>query len=332
MANAGQDREDLVGSQRENQFVNLERKRDRQHTPSVMVEYNHTKRTKRSHTKSRSHVSHDQETLKLQREVDHLGRKLRCRRHDKRSPSSPSSKGSGGSRDRSYRCRSKTPPNESYSSSSQQDKLEKGHNKRRKRPFHHTMRNNAMSKALRQISKSLFIRRINKAKLLHRFSQPTFTIHNGRIDPVEHVSHFNQKIVVHTSNKALMCKVFPSNLRLVVMCWFDALEKASIRSFEELTRAFGARFITCSKVPRPVDSLLSMAMRKGEYLKTYSNWYWEMYNEIDGYFKDVAMRTFKVGLPIEHDLGKSLTMKFALNMRQLMDRINKYKRLEEDQM
>ena len=58
-----------------------------------------------------------------------------------------------------------------------------------------------------------------------------------------------------------------------------------------------------------------MAMRKEETLKTYSNRYWEMFNEIDGNFDDVAIRTFKVGLPIEHDLRKSLTRKPARNMR-----------------
>ena len=55
-----------------------------------------------------------------------------------------------------------------------------------------------------------------------------------------------------------------------------------------------------------------------------------MYNEVDGDFEDVAVRTFKVGLPTEHDLKKPLAMKSALNMRQLMDRIDKYKRLKED--
>ena len=44
------------------------------------------------------------------------------------------------------------------------------------------------------------------------------------------------------------------------------------------------------------------------------------------------MRTFKVGLPVEHELRKSLTMKSALNIRQLMDRIDKYKRVKEDQI
>ena len=58
-----------------------------------------------------------------------------------------------------------------------------------------------------------------------------------------------------------------------------------------------------------------MAMQEEETLKTYSNRYWEMFNEIDGNFDDVAIRTFKVGLPIEHDLRKSLTRKPARNMR-----------------
>ena len=85
-----------------------------------------------------------------------------------------------------------------------------------------------------------------------------------------------------------MCKVFPSSLGLVAMRWFDALEEGLVESFEELMRAFGARFITCSRVPKPIDSLLSMAMRKGETLRTYSNRYWETYNEIDENFEGLA--------------------------------------------
>ena len=50
-----------------------------------------------------------------------------------------------------------------------------------------------------------------------------------------------------------------------------------------------------------------------------------MYNEKDGDFEDVVVRTFKVRLPTEHECRKSLRMKSALNMRQLMDRIDKYK-------
>ena len=73
-----------------------------------------------------------------------------------------------------------------------------------------------------------------------------------------------------------------------------------------------------------------MAMREGETLKTYSDRYWETFNEIDGDFEDVAIRTFKVGLPIEHDLWKSLTMKPTHSMSQLMDHIDEHKWVEED--
>ena len=63
----------------------------------------------------------------------------------------------------------------------------------------------------------------------------------------------------------------------------------------------------------------------------YLDRYWEMYNEIDGNFKDVAISTFKVGLPTRHGLRKSLTSKPITSVRQLIDRIDKYKRVEEDQ-
>ena len=56
-----------------------------------------------------------------------------------------------------------------------------------------------------------------------------------------------------------------------------------------------------------------------------------MFIEIDGNFNDVAIRTFKVGLPAEHDLRKSLTRKPIRSVHQLMNRIDEYKRVKEDQ-
>lgn len=38
------------------------------------------------------------------------------------------------------------------------------------------------------------------------------------------------------------------------MRWFDGLQEGSIGSYEELNSAFGAKFVTCSKIPRPFDS------------------------------------------------------------------------------
>ena len=98
-------------------------------------------------------------------------------------------------------------------------------------------------------------------------------MYNGRMDPVNHASHFNQRMIIHSKNEALLCKVFSSSLGPIVMRWFDGLKEGSISSFKELTRAFRAHFVTCSRVPRPLDFLLSMTMQEGETLKTYSDRY-----------------------------------------------------------
>ena len=127
-----------------------------------------------------------------------------------------------------------------------------------------------------------------------------------------------------------MCKVFPSSLGPVAMRWFNGLRANSIDSFKKLTRAFGACFITCSRVPWPLGSLLSMFMWEGETLKTYSDRYWEMFNEIEEEHDDVAISTFNDGLLAKHDLRKSLTGKLVTSVCQLMDRIDKHRRVEED--
>ena len=46
----------------------------------------------------------------------------------------------------------------------------------------------------------------------------------------------------------------------------------------------------------------------------------------------MAISTFKAGLLVEHDLRKSFTGKPVTNVRLLMDRIDKYRRIEEDQL
>ena len=56
-----------------------------------------------------------------------------------------------------------------------------------------------------------------------------------------------------------------------------------------------------------------------------------MFNEIDGDFDDVVISTFKVSLLAEHGLRKSLTGKPVTSVRQLMNRIDKYKRVKKDQ-
>ncbi|XP_030925025.1 uncharacterized protein LOC115952081 [Quercus lobata] len=229
--------------------------------------------------------------------------------------------------DDDYRQRSRTPSSETFSH-------EEEHFRRRERksPSPRGSGNDAMSKALDQLSKSPFTRRIEGATLPRQFQQPTFTLYNDKTDLVEHMSQFNQRMTVHSRDEALMCKVFPSSLGHVAMRWFNGLKTNSIDSYRQLTQAFGSRFIMNSKAPWPLSALLSLSMYDGETQKAYSDRYWEMFNELEGDFDEVAISTFKSSLPAEHGLRKSLTGKPATSVHQLMDRIDKYKRVEEDQL
>ena len=98
-------------------------------------------------------------------------------------------------------------------------------------------------------------------------------MYNDRTDPVEHVSQFKRKMAIHSQDEALTYRVFPSSLGPMLMRWFDGLRKNSISSFKKLIQSFCSRFITCSRVPQPLDSLLSMSMREGKSVKAYAERY-----------------------------------------------------------
>ena len=73
-----------------------------------------------------------------------------------------------------------------------------------------------------------------------------FISYNGKVDLVEHVSHYIQMISLHNQNDAIMCKVFPSSLGPTTLRWFNGLRKRSIHNFRELIQEFGVLFMTCS--------------------------------------------------------------------------------------
>ena len=130
-----------------------------------------------------------------------------------------------------------------------------------------------MSRALRKAAHSPFSNEIECAPMPRRFTCPPFISYDGKVDLVEHVNHYTQKMSLHSQNDALMCKVFPSSLGLTTLRWFNGLRKGSIYSFEELIQEFEARFITYSRVPQPIDALLSMKMGVGETFSNYANQY-----------------------------------------------------------
>ena len=137
----------------------------------------------------------------MQCEIDELKKELRRAWQRCSSPDSELSSEETG--DATYRRRSRTLPSETFSC----DK-EYHHRHKNKSPTHKGLGNNSMNEVLSQVAKSPFTWSIEGASLPRRFHQPTFSLYNGWTDPMEHVSHFSQKMAVHSRDEALMCKIF----------------------------------------------------------------------------------------------------------------------------
>ena len=106
MVGSGSNLVESIRSQRQDHFINLERRRDQE----VSV---HTTHTSRSQSRSGSHLSHEKNTKAMQLEINHLKRKLRHERR-RRTPSN-SDFSSDDEEDGSYRRRSRNPLSESFS-------------------------------------------------------------------------------------------------------------------------------------------------------------------------------------------------------------------------
>uniref|UniRef100_A0A2N9IK88 RNase H type-1 domain-containing protein n=1 Tax=Fagus sylvatica TaxID=28930 RepID=A0A2N9IK88_FAGSY len=202
------------------------------------------------------------------------------------------------------------------------------HNHAKTSPPQHE--HNPIWRKLQQISLSPFSAKIDRAKFPPKFVSPSLPVYDGKSDPVGHLSRYRQAMALHNNNDALMCRLFPSSLGEVGLRWFDRLEHGSIRSWQEISQIFTARFITNTRKPKEIDSLLALMMKAGETLKAYSTQYWEVYNDIDACDEDIVVKTFRFGLHQDCKLRKSFTKRPPVNMADLMTRLEQHIRVEDD--
>uniref|UniRef100_A0A2N9GEY5 RNase H type-1 domain-containing protein n=1 Tax=Fagus sylvatica TaxID=28930 RepID=A0A2N9GEY5_FAGSY len=98
----------------------------------------------------------------------------------------------------------------------------------------------------------------------------------------------------------------------------------------KMAEVFVGRFITNSRRSRGLDTLMVIRLGTNESLKDYSARFWETYNDIDACAEDTALQAFKLGLPPSTGLRQSLTKRPPTTLKKLMDRVERFVRVEED--
>ena len=97
-----------------------------------------------------------------------------------------------------------------------------------------------------------------------------------------------------------------------------------------MAEVFVERFITNSRRSKGLDTLMKIRLGDNESIKDYSTRFWETYNDIDVCGEDTALQAFKLGLPPSTSLCQSLTKRPPTSLKKLMDRVERFVRVEED--
>ncbi|XP_028110711.1 uncharacterized protein LOC114309208 [Camellia sinensis] len=163
-----------------------------------------------------------------------------------------------------------------------------------------------------------------------RFHMPRFQIYDGKSDPNFHVNLYLNSIALYSGNGQLLCKVVLSSFGKIASDWFHNLLKGTVKSWEGLTEIFKTRFVTNKLQPLRVDSLLALNISDGESLRAYVKRYYEVFNRIPACNQELAIVSFKNGLDDECPLRKSLAKTLPRSKEELMARIEKYAKVEED--
>ena len=87
----------------------------------------------------------------------------------------------------------------------------------------------------------------------HGFVILAFATFDGSTNPYDHMLHYNQVMILNTSNDRLLCKVFSASLRGLALVWFHKLPHNSINSFSELWAAFISQYLCSVQQKRKIS-------------------------------------------------------------------------------
>ena len=89
-------------------------------------------------------------------------------------------------------------------------------------------------------------------------------MYDGLQDPLDHLMHYRQVMMLQVGNDAFLCKVFPSSLVGPALSWFHRLAVSSITSFRRLFEKFVAQYMHSIRRRQRVTSLFHVRMGESE--------------------------------------------------------------------
>ncbi|XP_074310521.1 uncharacterized protein LOC141646549 [Silene latifolia] len=148
---------------------------------------------------------------------------------------------------------------------------------------------------------------------------PAMMLYYGTTDPLDHINHYKQKMMVITATgslkEACMCKGFGSTLSGAALQWFVGLLNKSIANFADLVNAFNQQFASSRKPEKQTNCNTPFNKEKVAIPRC-----------------DIAtaIQAFRRGLHQDSDLYKDLTKHPCTTFEEVQSKAIAVIRLEED--
>ncbi|XP_074277939.1 uncharacterized protein LOC141601544 [Silene latifolia] len=163
---------------------------------------------------------------------------------------------------------------------------------------------------------------------------PTMTLYDGTTDPLDHINHYKQKMMVITATgslkEACMCKGFGSTLSGAALQWFVSLPNKSIACFADLVNAFHQRFAGHRKTEKANQRPDRIVQGPDETTRDFLNRFNREKVAIPRCDIATAIEAFRQGLHQDSDLYKDLTKYPCTTFEEVQTKAIAVMRLEED--
>ncbi|XP_021752517.1 uncharacterized protein LOC110718023 [Chenopodium quinoa] len=120
--------------------------------------------------------------------------------------------------------------------------------------------------------------------------------YNGTTTPKNHVSAFENYMVLYTMTDSVWCKAFPLTLEGLVAEWCGAILKGSVYSYNQLKRIFMEHFVTLVDCTRMTTELMSLVPGKEEPMRDFITRFNKEATTIPDMSQEVALLAMQSGL------------------------------------
>ncbi|KAK3017190.1 hypothetical protein RJ639_007841 [Escallonia herrerae] len=166
--------------------------------------------------------------------------------------------------------------------------------------------------------------------LIPNFKMPQCDTYDGMGDPMEHLARFTSCMNLHLVPDQIMCRAFPVTLKGAAHAWFQHLTPRSVSCWARLVESFCGNFLMSRIQRKNSSALFHIVQGPKESLKSYYTRFNTEKLLIDHLDSGVTFAAMARGVRPRTPLRFLLNKHPLENMTDLLDRVEKYLRAEED--